>query len=396
MDLSERIDRVAPSPTLAITAKANALKADGVDVVSFSAGEPDFDTPETIVEAAKQALEEGKTRYTASRGIEPLREAIAADYARRGRQVSAEQVVVTVGGKQALYNASQVLFDRGQSVVVPSPYWVSYPAQLKLAGADPVEVECGLEADFKLAPERLDRVLSNSQAAGLILCTPSNPTGAVYSAQELRELGRVLQDHPEVSVLFDAIYDQLYYEGEPGELSPDLAEVVPELAEQVITINGFSKAYAMTGWRLGYALGPSETIDAMAKLQSQSTSNATTFVQHAALEAFDLPEDLLAERRRTFERRRNRIVEGLNELEGVTCPTPGGAFYAFPDFSSYIGEERRFEGDFDLADYLLEEAHVAVVPGSAFGAPGHLRLSYATGKAVIEEGLERIADALGG
>ncbi len=396
MDLTERIERVEPSPTLSITAKANALKDEGVDVVSFSAGEPDFDTPEAIVEAAKQALDEGKTRYTASRGIEPLREAIAADYRRRGREPTADEVVVTVGGKQALYNATQVVFEEGDDVIVPAPYWVSYPAQLKLAGATPVAVSCGLETNFKLEPERLDRALSDSTAAGLILCTPSNPTGSVYSADELREIAEVLSDHPGVTVLFDAIYDQLFYGGDEGELSPDLAGLAPELEERVVTINGFSKAYAMTGWRLGYAIGPTEIIDAMAKLQSQSTSNATTFVQHAALEALELSDDLLADRRQTFRERRDRIVEGLNAIEGVECPTPGGAFYAFPDFSSYIGDGRRFEDDFDLADFLLEEAHVAVVPGSAFGAADHLRMSYATSGELIEEGLDRVQKALGG
>jgi aspartate aminotransferase len=396
MDLTERIERVEPSPTLSITAKANELKAEGVDVVSFSAGEPDFDTPEAVVEAAKEALDAGKTRYTASRGIKPLREAIAEDYRLRGREPTADNVVVTVGGKQALYNATQVLFEDGDDVIVPAPYWVSYPAQLKLAGATPVEVSCGLDSNFKLEPDRLDRALSKSNAAGLILCTPSNPTGAVYSADELADIAEVLDNHPRVTVLFDAIYDQLFYGGDEGELSPDLVDVAPGLQERVVTINGFSKAYAMTGWRLGYAIGSSEIIDAMAKLQSQSTSNATTFVQHAALEALELSDALLADRRQTFRERRDRIVEGLNAIEGIECPTPGGAFYAFPDFSSYIGEGNRFEDDFDLADFLLEEAHVAVVPGSAFGAAGHLRLSYATSGEIIEEGLDRIQKALAG
>ena len=391
MKLSERINRVEPSPTLSITAKANALKADGVDVVSFSAGEPDFDTPTAIVDAAKAALDEGKTRYTAARGIVELREAIAQDYGRRGRDVSAEQVVVTVGGKQALYNATQVLFEDGDEVVVPSPYWVSYPAQLKLAGAQPVNIECGIETEFKLDPELLDRTLSSPETRGVILCTPSNPTGAVYDEDELRDVGAVLKEHPDVTVIFDAIYDQLYY---GGDLSPDLVDIVPELADRVVTFNGFSKAYAMTGWRLGFALGPQDAIDGMAKLQSQSTSNATTFVQYGALAAFDLPQELLDERRDIFERRRDLIVDSLNDIEGVNCPTPGGAFYVFPDFSAYTGSGARFDDDFALAEYLLEEAHVAVVPGSAFGAPGHLRFSYATGDDQIVDGLNRVAAAL--
>ena len=393
MRLSDRINRVEPSPTLSITAKANALKADGVDIISFSAGEPDFDTPEPIVEAAKAALDAGKTRYTAARGIAPLREAIAEDYARRGREIDADQVVVTVGGKQALYNATQVLFQEGDEVVVPSPYWVSYPAQMKLAGAQPVHLSCGIETDFKLDPEELDRTLSSPEAKGLVLCSPSNPTGAVYTKRELEEIGDVLEDHPDVAVIFDAIYDQLYYE---GDLSPDLVDVKPELKDRVVTFNGFSKTYAMTGWRLGFALGPDDVIGAMSKIQSQSTSNATTFAQHGALAAFDLPDELIARRRRKFKERRGIIVDGLRSTEGVECPMPKGAFYVFPDFSSYCGEERRFEDDFALTEYLIEEAHIAVVPGSAFGAPGHLRFSYATSNEQIEEGLERLQGALGG
>ncbi|MFB6352378.1 MAG: pyridoxal phosphate-dependent aminotransferase [Bradymonadaceae bacterium] len=368
MDLSARINRVEPSPTLSITAKANALKAEGVDVVSFSAGEPDFDTPELIVEAAKSALDEGKTRYTASRGIVQLREAIAEDYARRGRQVTADEVVVTVGGKQALYNATQCLFEEGDELVVPAPYWVSYPAQLELAGAEPVTVECGIETDFKLTPEQLDETLAGGDITGLILCTPSNPTGSTYDASELEAVGEVLRDYPDVTVMFDAIYDQLYY---GGDLSPDLVDTVPELADRVVTFNGFSKAYAMTGWRLGYAIGPQETIDAMAKLQT-----------------------LIDERRNIFERRRDLIVDKLEDIDGVDCPTPGGAFYVFPDFSAYTGDDGRFEDDFELAEHLLEEAHAAVVPGSAFGSPGNLRLSYAMGDDEIVEGVNQIADAL--
>jgi len=391
MDLSARIDRVEPSPTLSITAEANALKAEGVDVVSFSAGEPDFDTPEPVVEAAKAALDEGKTRYTASRGIVQLREAIAEDYARRGRDVTAEEIVVTVGGKQALYNATQCLFEEGDEVLVPAPYWVSYPSQLKLADAEPVAVSCGIETEFKLTPEQLDEALAGSDIRGLILCTPSNPTGATYDRSELEALGEVLTDHPEVTVLFDAMYDQLYY---GGDLSPDLVDTVPELADRVVTFNGFSKAYAMTGWRLGYAIGPREAIDAMAKLQSQSTSNATTFVQYGGLAAFEVPQTLLEERRNIFERRRDLIVDKLEAIDGVDCPTPGGAFYVFPDFSAYTGQGGRFEGDFALAEHLLEEAHAAVVPGSAFGAPDHLRLSYATGDEAIVRGVNQIANAL--
>lgn len=392
MDLTKRINRVEPSPTLSISAKAQEMKADGLDIIGLSAGQPDFPTPEPIVEAAKRALDEGKTGYVATKGIAPLREAIAEDYARRGREVDPEQVVVTVGAKQALYNAAQVLFEEGDKVVIPAPYWVSYPAQTRLTGAEPVSVECGLAEKFKLTVEQLEEVLQDRTVKGLVLCTPSNPTGAVYSEEELAALGNVLKKHPDVVVLADSIYDQLHY----GKgLSADLVATVPELADQVVTFNGFSKAYAMTGWRLGYAIGPQEVIDGMAKLQSQSTSNATTFAQYGALAAFDLDQEMLDERRRSFRQRRDLIVEGLRGLARVECPRPKGAFYVFPDFSTYIGPERRFGDDMELAEFCLEQAQVAVVPGSAFGAPGHLRFSYAASEEAIGEGVERIRRALG-
>ncbi len=388
--LSKRIQRVEPSPTLAITAKANAMKAEGIDVIGFSAGEPDFDTPEPIARAAREAIASGKTRYTPASGLPDLRKAIAKDYARRQREVAADQVVVTVGAKQALYNATQVLFDPGDKVVIPAPHWVSYPAQLHLAGATPVSLKTGIDSDFKLTPEALSARLDEGDIKGLILCSPSNPTGATYSAEELQGLAEVLEAHPEVKILFDAIYDRLYYE---GDIAADLVAQAPTLSERVMTFNGFSKTYAMTGWRLGYAIGPSEWISAMGTLQSQSTSNATTFVQYGGLAALAMDDALLDERRAHFKRRRDLMVQGLNAIDGVDCLTPSGAFYVFPDFSSLI-EDGRFEDDLALTETLLTEAHCAVVPGSAFGAPGGLRLSYALGDESIKKGLARIADAL--
>jgi aspartate aminotransferase len=387
--LSNRISRVEPSPTLAITARAKALKADGVDVVSFGAGEPDFPTPAPIVQAAKDALDAGKTTYTPASGIPQLREAVANDYARRGRDVAANEVIITIGGKQALYNATQVVFEEGDKVVIPAPYWVSYPAQVKLAGAEPVTLESG--SDLKISPDSLREALGQESVRGLILCSPSNPTGAAYSADELRALGAVIADFPDVVVYFDAIYDRLVYDQEIG---PDLAALVPEIADRVITFNGFSKTYAMTGWRLGYAIGHADVIAAMGKLQSQSTSNATSFAQYGALAALDLPDDEIEKMRAIFRRRRDLIVGALNDIEGVSCTTPEGAFYVFPDFSTYSGDGKRFADDLELAGYLLDEAKVAVVPGVAFGAPGHMRLSYATSDDAIEEGISRIAAAL--
>lgn len=386
---SERISRVEPSPTLAISSRAKALKAQGVDVISFGAGEPDFDTPQPIVDAAKRALDEGKTRYTPAPGIPELRAAVAKDYARRGREVSADEVIITVGGKQALYNATQVLFEEGDKVVIPVPYWVSYPAQVKLAGAEPLFLESG--DDLKVSPESLREALSESGVRGLVLCSPSNPTGAAYSADELVGLGKVIADFPDVIVYFDAIYDRLVYDQEIG---PDLSALVPEIADRVVTFNGFSKTYAMTGWRLGYAIADKEIIAALGKLQSQSTSNATSFAQYGALAALDLPDEEIAKMRDVFKRRRDLIVEALVSIPGVTCEVPAGAFYVFPDFGAYTGDGNRFADDLELAGYLLDDAKVAVVPGSAFGAPGHVRLSYAASDESISEGIERIKAAL--
>ena len=388
MKFSSRIDRVQPSPTLAITSKAKALIAQGVDVVSFGAGEPDFNTPQPAIDGAKQALDQDKTKYTAASGIQDLRAAIAQDYARRERQVSASQVIVSCGGKYALFNAFQVLFDSDDRVLIPTPYWVSYPAQVRLAGAQEVFAHCDASTDFKLSPDALSAHLkADPQITGLVLCSPSNPTGEVYSAQELRALAEVLHQHPHVRVFFDAMYDRLYYD---GEISPDLLAAAPELGERVLTFNGFSKTYAMTGWRLGYTVASEAIVSAMNKFQSQSTSNPTTFAQYGALSALELDDAVIQDMRRTFRRRRDLIVERLCELDGVECRVPKGAFYAFPDFNACIGEGAPFEDDLALAGQLLEQAKVAVVPGSAFGAPGHLRLSYATSDALIEEGVGRI------
>ncbi len=387
--LSERISRVEPSPTLAITARAKALKAQGVDVVSFGAGEPDFPTPAPIVAAAKEALDSGKTTYTPASGIPALREGVAKDYARRDREVSANEVIITIGGKQALYNATQVVFQEGDKVVIPAPFWVSYPAQVKLAGAEPVTLESG--ADLKVSPDALRGALSEDGVRGLILCSPSNPTGAAYSADELIALGKVIADFPDVVVFFDAIYDRLVYDLDIG---PDLAALVPEIADRVITFNGFSKTYAMTGWRLGYAIGHPDVIAALGILQSQSTSNATSFAQYGALAALELPDEEIEKMRSTFKRRRDFIVGALNDIPGVSCTTPEGAFYVFPNFSEYSGEGKRFADDLELAGYLLDDAKVAVVPGVAFGAAGHMRLSYATGDDAIKEGIARIKAAL--
>ena len=388
MKFARRIGLVQPSPTLAISAKAAQMQDEGDDIISFGAGEPDFNTPEPICQAAKDALDAGHTKYTAVPGIDALREAIARDYERRSRTVTSDEVIVCVGGKHALYNATQVCFEEGDRVLIPSPYWVSYPSQVLLAGAEPVFVEP--DASFKLSPEALEEALDGT-ITGLILCSPSNPTGAVYSSEELAALGEVLARYPKVVTFFDAMYDRLYYK---GDIAPDLVASAPEIADRVITFNGFSKTYAMTGWRLGYAIAPVAVIKAMSKLQSQSTSNPTSISQYAGVAALnELDDETIASMRQIFARRRDLIVEALNAIEGVECGEPDGAFYAFPDLRSFI-EQRRFEDDLALASFLLDEAKVAVVPGSAFGAPGFVRLSYATSDAIISEGVERIREAL--
>jgi aspartate aminotransferase len=389
-DFSSRIRSVEPSPTLSISSQAKAMKADGIDVLSFSAGEPDFNTPAPVREAAAEALEAGHTNYTPTPGIPELREAIAEDYARRGRSVAPENVVVTVGAKQALYNASQVLFESGDKVVLPAPHWVSYPAQVKLAEADPVSVTCPISQDFKLEPEQLDKQLSNTDVKGLVLCSPSNPTGAVYSEQELTELGEVLKKHEDVSVLFDAIYDRIFYED--ADFAPDLVDLVPELENRTLTFNGFSKTYAMTGWRLGYVIAETDTADQLSKIQSHSTSGANSFAQHGAVEALKLDDSVIEDFREAFEKRRDIFVDGLRAIDGIDVNEPGGAFYVFPDFSEFIGD--RFADDMELCEHLLQEAHVASVPGSAFGTAGYLRFSYACNEETIREGLERLEQAL--
>lgn len=392
MRFSARIDRVQPSPTLAITSKAKALIASGVDVVSFGAGEPDFNTPQPAIDAAKLALDQGKTKYTPAAGIHALRAAIAKDYARRGRHVSASQVIVSPGGKYSLFNAFQVLFDERDRVLIPTPYWVSYPAQVKLAGAQEVFAPCDASTDFKLSPDALAKHLEgDSSITGLVLCSPSNPTGEVYSEDELRALAQVLTLHPHVRVFFDAMYDRLYYD---GDIAPDLLAVAPELGDRVVTINGFSKTYAMTGWRLGFTIASEEIAKAMNKFQSQSTSNPTSFAQYGALSALELDDSVINKMKDTFKRRREFIVSHLNAIDGVECRLPKGAFYAFPDFNAYIGPDKAFKDDLELANALLDDAKVAVVPGSAFGAPGHMRLSYATSDALIAEGVQRIHNYL--
>lgn len=392
LKLGAVIQAVEPSPTLTITALADSLKAQGRDILSFSAGQPDFDTPAHIKEAAKAALDAGKTGYEAVAGIAPLRRAIADLYTRRGVPTTPEQVVVSCGAKHSLYELNQVLLDPGDEVIIPAPYWVSYPAQAILARAVPVIVDCPESQGFKLTPEALEAAIT-PRTRLLILNTPSNPTGAVYTRAELEGLAEVVLKH-RIGVLYDAIYDELIYTDEP---MVEFASLRPGLEELTVTINGLSKSHAMTGWRVGYIVAPVHVAKAVSKAQSQSTSNITSFVQYAAVEALTGDQGPTREMKGHFARRRRLMVDLLRGIEGVSCLEPGGAFYCFPNFGAFIGKQGPdgvITDDVALVSYLLKHHNVALVPGSAFGAPGFVRLSYATSDEAIRKGIARIAEGL--
>lgn len=391
--LASRLDVVAPSATLTINAKAQALRAQGIDVISFGAGEPDFDTPEYIRRAAKRAIDEGQTRYTPVSGIPELRRAIAERSSReRGVKVQAENVVVTVGAKSALFQFALAALEPGDEVVIPAPYWVSYPEQARLAGATPVFVPSTLESGWKVSPEALEGALS-SRTKAVVLCSPNNPTGAAYTGEELAAFAAVLR-HCDCWIVADEIYSKLVYD---GFVQRSIVSVAPDLASRCVIIDGVSKTYAMTGWRIGWSIAPVEISRAMDVLQGQVTSSPPTVSQYAALEALSSPATELERMRAVFAERRARLVSGLRALPGVRCTMPEGAFYVFCDVRAWLGRragERRLESDEDIAAWLLDAAHVAVVPGEAFGAPGHLRLSYAVSVAQIDEALRRVSRAL--
>lgn len=394
MTISARARNTAPSPTLAITAKARALKAQGVDVVGFGAGEPDFDTPEHIKQAAIDALHSGYTKYTPSSGDVDLKAAIVAKLARDNQlHYKPEQVIVSCGAKHSLYNLMQALLDPGDEVIIPAPYWVSYPEQVKLADAKPVVVETRPQDDFMPTRDAVRAAIS-SRTRALILNSPGNPTGGVASRHLVKELASLCIQH-NLYLISDEIYEKLLYDGRehlsPGALGSDIFQ-------KTITINGCSKAYSMTGWRIGYAAAAdTELITAMGRLQDQSTSNPTSIAQKAAVAALNGPQECVEMMRKAFEERRNLIVSRLNALPGVSCRNPGGAFYVFPDISAYLGKhvgEREIRHSDDLAAYLLEEAGVAVVPGSGFGDDHYIRLSYATSMENIIKGMDRMEPAL--
>ncbi|MTH64640.1 pyridoxal phosphate-dependent aminotransferase [Paracoccus shanxieyensis] len=389
--LSQTLARVKPSPTIAITGLARELAAQGKDIISLSAGEPDFDTPEHIREAAKAAIDAGHTRYTAVDGMPELKAAICQKFKREnGLDYTPAQITVGTGGKQILYNAFMATLNPGDEVIIPAPYWVSYPDMVLLAGGTPVFAEATMQNGYRLTPEALEAAIT-PRTKWVIMNSPSNPTGAGYTREHLQALTDVLMRHPHVWVLADDIYEHLVFD-DFTFVTP--AQVQPALKDRTLTMNGVSKAYAMTGWRIGYGAGPVELIKAMAKLQSQSTSNPSSISQYAALAALEGPQDYIAESRAVFERRRNLVVEGLNACPGIVCPVPEGAFYVYPSIRDLIGKTSAggtlISDDESFATALLHETGVAVVFGAAFGLSPHFRISYATSDEVLTDACARI------
>ena len=394
MQQSAALRRISPSPTLAITSRVFELKRAGVDVIGLGAGEPDFDTPDHIKEAGIRAIRDGRTKYTNVDGTPELKAAIVAKFARDNHLAyTPDQVSVNVGGKHTLFNAILATVEAGDEVVIPAPYWVSYPDVVQFAGGTPVFAVAGPESDYKLSPEALDAAIT-PRTKWVIVNSPSNPTGAGYTADELRALGEVLMRHPQVWVFADDMYEHIVYD---GFRFATMADVCPALRERTLTVNGCSKAYAMTGWRIGFAAGEAWLIKAMAKLQSQSTSNPCSIAQAAAVAALDGPQDFLAERARAFQARRDLVVAMLNATPGMTCPTPEGAFYVYPSFAPLIGKAtpggKVIATDEDMVAYLLDDARVAAVQGSAFGVSPAMRISYATSDALLREACTRIQAA---
>jgi aspartate aminotransferase len=391
LPLSARVGRIKPSPTLAVTARAQELRRAGRDVIGLGAGEPDFDTPEHIKEAAIQAIKAGYTKYTAVDGIIELREAIAEKFRRdNGIEYKTDQILVSVGGKHSLYNLFAAILNAGDEVIVPAPYWVSYPAMALLADAEPVIISAGADQGFKLRPEQLAGAISESTRL-FVLNSPSNPTGAAYTRAELEALAEVLRQHPRVLIVTDDMYEHIYWGDEPF---CSFLTAAPDLYERTITVNGVSKAYSMTGWRIGYAGGPTAIIAAMRKVQSQSTSNPCSIAQRAALAALTGDQGCVARMNEAFKQRHDFVVAALNRIPGFSCLPGAGTFYAFPDVSVALETIPDLSGDIQFAEFLLEQAEVAVVPGSAFGAPGHLRLSFACGLETLETAIGRIEAAL--
>ena len=385
--LSNRVQKVKPSATMAVSDKAKELKSQGVQIISMGSGEPDFDTPVNIQKAAIHAIGAGETRYTAADGTPELKKAIREKFKREnGLDYTANEVMVSCGGKQVFYNLCQAILNEGDEVIIPTPYWVSYPDMAILADGTPVFIEAGLDQDFKITPQQLEASI-NAKSKLLVLNSPSNPTGSVYSKSEIEALGEVLKKHPHVLVISDDIYEHVRW---GNDEFINIAMACPELKDRVIILNGVSKAYAMTGWRIGYAAGPELVIKAMKKIQGQSTSNPSSISQAAALEAINGDQSFITMMVEAFERRHNFLVESLNAIDGIECPRSGGAFYSFPKVQGLI-ERIGLQDDVEFSTYCLEKLSLAVVPGSAFGAPGYVRLSFATSMDNIKLSVEKLA-----
>jgi aspartate aminotransferase len=390
--LSARVQAVKPSATLAVDARAKALKAAGKDVIGLGAGEPDFDTPDHIKAAAIEAIHQGFTKYTAVDGTPGLKAAVVAKFKREnGFDFAPEQILVSCGGKQSFFNLAQAVIDPGDEVVIPAPYWVSYPDMVLLAGGAPVVVHAGADQHFKISPAQL-RAALNDKTKLVVINSPSNPTGMSYTAEELKALGEVLRDFPRALIATDDMYEHIRWDSGPFV---NILNACPELAPRTLVLNGVSKAYSMTGWRIGYAGGPADVIKAMTKIQSQSTSNPTSIAQVAAQAALEGPQECIGVMLKAFKQRHDFVVERLNRIPGIECLPTDGTFYVFPRVQGAIDHLTGVSNDLELAEFLLERAGVALVPGSAFGLSGHVRISIATSPANLEQALDRIAAAVG-
>ena len=388
--VSNNLKRIKPSPTMAVTQKAKELKASGKDIIGLGAGEPDFDTPDNIKQAAIKAINDGDTKYTAVDGTPALKKAIIKKFKEENNlDYQIDQITVGTGGKQVIYNAMMATLNEGDEVIIPAPYWVSYPDIVLLAGGTPIILECNEKQGFKINPSQLEKSITK-KTKWIILNSPSNPTGACYSKEEIKEIGKVLEKHPHVFILSDDIYEHVTY----GNFKFFTIAQIDNLKERVLTMNGVSKAYSMTGWRIGYAAGPIDIIKAIAKIQSQSTSNPSSISQAAAVEAWNALQDFIKDRATSFQERRDFVVNALNAIEGIECLNPHGAFYVFPSCKGLIGKKDRkgkeIKKDIDFVQSLLENNGVAVVQGSAFGLEGFFRISYATSMENLKMALEKI------
>jgi len=391
--LSSRVKAVKPSPTLAVTTRAAEMRAAGKDVVGLGAGEPDFDTPDHIKEAAIKAIHDGFTKYTAVDGTPSLKKAVIAKFQRdNGLDYAPDQILVSCGGKQSFYNLAQAVLDPGDEVIIPAPYWVSYPDMSILAGGVPVLVSAGASQKFKISAQQLAGALTDKTKL-FVINSPSNPTGMAYTAEELGALGEVLREHPRVLIATDDMYEHILW---PGNIFVNILNVCPDLKERTLVLNGVSKAYSMTGWRIGYAGGPTDIIKAMKKIQSQSTSNPTSISQVAAQAALEGPQDCITEMLTAFKERHDYVLDRLNGMDGIECLPSDGTFYCFPNVEGALKKLSSVKNDLEFSEYLITEAGVALVPGSAFGLNGHVRISIATSMQNLQKALDRIEQVLKG